>query len=687
MVFFKGRKIRKLLEHYNAPEIQLKDYDLIKKFDNYGSENLEYIIEFFQQRKIATPKAQFLLNKFCDDNSKGIILPLIGEPYDEIRRVAKELIKKHWPLESTDTLIEFLESPDIYKRNNAVELLGQILDPRCISELISKFNNASSETKKNILKIFTRFNHKNGNRLIISALNESDVHIRLLAMKSIIKLKIPSSVELLIEKLSEKEPQIKKMAVEALGCVGDKRATKPLLELLKDSDLMIRQNAVDALIEIADAESIYDIIYLLKDDDVNVRRCAVEVLRNMKDPKTCAALMQAIKDSDWWVRQIATDSLTNFKGGNIIEGFIGLTEDPDENIRRCAVDFFIQVPSEAAFDTLITLLDDPDWWVREKSIEALGKLKNSKAIQPLLKMAEDPAVCRALPWAFAEISGEEAKRHITDFLFRGPRKLRIETMKLLVKTKGHESIDDLKVCLGDPDKEISSEASLALREITGKYYSAEDSIPANSTLIDTTIAPGSTLTEAIVVIDLCNSTDIISRYGDNFALKLMKKLNSIVEPIAKLEKCQFTKGTGDGYLLTFPTALNSIRFSFNTLAAVAKANKEIDNNHQINLRFAINLGETKVDDKGDRIGVAVNMAFRIEGVKPEAAISTDGAMKSEDVPLINRIFVTENLEKEITKIKGVCSRLVGLYELKGITGLHRIFQLIHEQKTAKNNTG
>ena len=50
-------------------------------------------------------------------------------------------------------------------------------------------------------------------------------------------------------------------------------------------------------------------------------------------------------------------------------------------------------------------------------------------------------------------------------------------------------------------------------------------------------------------------------------------------------------------------------------------------------------------------------------------------MTKEELPLVNRILVTENVLEEASQIDGVTARLVGLFELKGITGLHRIFLL------------
>lgn len=678
MILFKSRKIKSLLDEYKSPDVDEKSREIVAELEKFGPAAIKYVLEYFQQRKLTPAKGRYLLEKLADDSDKETFFELIGDPYDEVRRVAKDIIRKRWPGSASQHLVECLHSPDIYTRNNAVELLIQLQDKSCEQTLISLFNSVGVEQRKCIIKILSTFKTNSSNRLVVSALNDPDCHVRVIALKHIGKLRLTSGVTQLIEKLGEKEPQVKKLAIEALGNIGDKRATGPLLELLKDDDLLVRQAAMDSLIELADVEIIPDLLNLLRNDDVNVRRCAVEVLRNMKDPRTGAALMQAIKDSDWWVRQIATDSLTSLKSGNIVEGFIGLTRDPDENIRRCAVDFFVQVPSEIAYDALLSLLNDADWWVRDKAIIALGRLKKPEAIPHLLDLVHDQAVCRSVPAALAEIGGEAAFQAITDLLYRGGmRQLRLEAMKVLVEGKGRECVDDLKKCLSDPEKEIRVQAILALKELTGQVY-AEDAPDASaSTFIRNSMAPGMTLTETIVVIDLCNSTDIISRYGNTFSLNLMKKLSGIIEPIARRERCQFTKGTGDGFLLTFPQAQNAIRFSTDVLKTMQEVNEQSEENQRINLRFAINIGETKVDEKGDRIGVAVNMAFRVEGLKPEAAIAVEGSMPPGQVPLENRILITENLQREAAKNNDLAPRFVGLFELKGIPGLHRIFYLPH----------
>ncbi|MCK5226703.1 MAG: HEAT repeat domain-containing protein [Desulfobulbaceae bacterium] len=672
---FKGRKIRKLLEQYNAVGSPEGDKERFTELGDYGHSVIPYVIEAFQQRKLTSQKAATLLDKVCDDSCLKIMLPLLGDPYDEVRRVAKEMIIARWRKTASVHLIEYLDESDIYLRNNAVELLSLFRDAACESTLISMFNGAKPDLKKTIIKIVSNFGTTAGTRLSISALNDPDWQVCVAAVKCLGGIKAQESVEPLMEKLHDNELQVKRYALDALIAIADKRTMPLMLELLKDDDMLIRQKAMDCLINIGDSTVVSDLVKLLRDDDVNVRRSSIEVLRNLKDPKVTSALIKAIKDSDWWVRQIATDTLTELEDDNISRSFIRMCADKDENIRRCAVEFFNNMTTPLAFDALIGLLHDPDWWVRAKAATALGRLGDKRAVPPLLEMAKDGEINRVIPKVLVAIDETEAVGYLRRFLAGGMKLLKIASMRALAKLKDIESLEALKKLLGDPDEDVRNEAVSALKTMTGKIFKPAAVEPSGQVRLQELLAPGTTVAEAIVVIDVCNSTDITSRYGDAHALKLMHKLSSVVSPVAKREGALFNKGTGDGHLITFPKVENAVRFSTDVLHEMETVNKQEEESGRINLRFAIHFGEAKVDENGDRLGAAISMTFRVEGVKPEGLIDLEGGMQPDEMPLDNRIFITENIEKEIREMEGLNARVVGLFELKGITGLHRIFQL------------
>ncbi|HSR36890.1 MAG TPA: HEAT repeat domain-containing protein [Desulfurivibrionaceae bacterium] len=672
--FFKGSKVKKLVARYATATDSKEEGQLRAELADAGDDALRQVIEAFQQRRLTAGKAQALLDALCADAHQPQIVELIGDPYDEVRRVAKELLAKRWSKSASPHLLGQLKNADLYARNNAVELLTLFKDQNVTTDLVSLFNGSPMETKKGIIKILTTMGGPTAKKLILSALNDQEWQVRLAAVKSLGKMRAPESVEPLIEKLADKDPHMKALALDALSIIGDKRAAGPLLELLKDDDLLIRQQATDGLIRFADSTIVPQIIGLMRHEDVNVRRCAVEVLKNLRDPRTADELLKAMKDSDWWVRQIATSSLTEIKGdNNIIKAFITMTRDPDENVRRCAVEFFNKINDPIAYEALSGCLGDQDWWVREKAIRALGALKDERAIAPLVGVVDDRVVGWVVPSALAAIGVAAALDELKRLLFHPVKRVKIEAAKALAACDCKDAVLPLQDCLRDPDEEVRTEVIAALKQLTGKVYAAPDDGGADHRgAFGPRLPAGTSVTEAILVLDLCNSTDIANRYGDNFALTLMHKLTELVSPIARQEACRFMKGTGDGFLMRFPKAINAVRFARQTLAAVANYNATAEEMARINLRFAINLGEAKVDETGDRLGVAVSMTFRVEGVKPDGLIPIEGGMTKEAMPSVNRILITENVAKEISSSDAAIA-LVGLFELKGITGLHRIY--------------
>jgi len=674
--FFKGSRIKKLVARYGAATDPKEEARLRAELGDSADEAIHQVIDAFQQRRLTAGKAQALLENLCTDDHLPLIADLIGDPYDEVRRVAKELLAKRWSKAASPVLLGQLKNADLYARNNAVELLTLFKDQSVTTDLVSLFNGSPVETKKGIIKILTAMGGPTGKKLILSALNDQEWQVRLAAVKSLGKMRAPESVDPLIEKLTDREPHMKALALDALSAIGDKRAALPMLELLKDDDLLIRQQATDGLVRVADSTIVPEIIQLMRHDDVNVRRCAVEVLKNLQDPRTADELLKAMKDSDWWVRQIATSSLTEIKGdNNIINAFIAMTRDPDENVRRCAVEFFNKISDPVAYEALVGCLADQDWWVREKAIRALGALKDERAIAPLLGALDDRVVGWVVPSALAAIGGP-ALPEVTRLLLHTNKRVKIEAIKAVAAGDCKEAVLPLQDCLRDPDEEVRNEAITALKALTGQAYMVPTDAGAPAAkqrgIGGQRLPAGSSVTEAILVLDLCNSTDIANRYGDNFALNLMHKLTELVTPIARQEECRFAKGTGDGFLMSFPKAENAVRFARHTLTSVAAYNATADEMARINLRFAVNLGEAKVDENNDRLGVAVSMTFRVEGVKPDGLIPIEGGMAKEAMPSANRILITENVAKELPA-GGTNLALVGLFELKGITGLHRIY--------------
>jgi serine/threonine protein kinase len=62
--------------------------------------------------------------------------------------------------------------------------------------------------------------------------------------------------------------------------------------------------------------------------------------------------------------------------------------------------------------------------------------------------------------------------------------------------------------------------------------------------------------EAILFLDMVGSTALGSNFGDDLVLQMKERLGNIVNLESNRQKMLFSKGTGDGFMITFPEAAN-----------------------------------------------------------------------------------------------------------------------------------
>lgn len=181
------------------------------------------------------------------------------------------------------------------------------------------------------------------------------------------------------------------------------------------------------------------------------------------------------------------------------------------------------------------------------------------------------------------------------------------------------------------------------------------------------------LREAIVVLDICNSSALANQFGDESAMSVKRELRRLYLPIARRWGAQFVKNTGDGYLVTFPWSRDALGASVQILQHLRDHNETVPPRERVRLRFGLNYGETMVDADGDRHGNAVNIAFRVEGVQGEHRHGSEeegGSLRAED-----RVFLTTVVYAELpTAAKAACHP-IGSFVLKGIAEPQLLYEM------------
>lgn len=679
---FEERKAKKALAVFSSKN-DIQQAKAIRTLSEIGEKCFPAVLEGIKLRTLLYKDSLKILKALYKKEYLDLYIEFLGDSKDEVRLCVKEVLLAEARDKAIPKLIESLSSPSFFIRRSSADLLSQLGDSQLVPKIIPLVKSGNTDQKKTAMDLLSNLGGAKATEAMIDLLQQEDWWIRKRAVEGIGRLKDPATIEPLLNILrNERDPQILKCAVDTLGQIGNSRCAGDLIRLLNEEDMVLRQKAMDALINIGDASLVKDLVHLIGSEDVNVRRGVVEILNNIKDPAAANALVQALRDRDWWVREIATDALSEMTGDNIAKMTLLLLKDPEENVRRSAVEFFCRVHYQDAFDALVGLLKDPDWWVREKAITALGLLKNPEAFKPILDMMKDDEVKWAVPQALGELGGKEVIPPLIELLSDFSRSVRMEALKALGKVADPETIPYIKGMVKDDDEDIRKRTLGILKTLTGKNYKIQEILDEEKAGDRSVVLPifsarplkeGTVLSEAILVLDLCNSTSISDRYGDQFALELKRKLISIVDPIAKSHRVQFSKSTGDGYLMTYPTSELAVDFASEVLREMGRYNRSTEAKNRIDLRFAVNFGETRVDPQGDRLGTAVNMTFRVEGVKAKDLLETEGGIAPTGMPEENRVFITEPVFMDLKGKDNYRCQLVGFFELKGIAGRHRVF--------------
>ncbi|MBN1696358.1 MAG: FHA domain-containing protein [Spirochaetales bacterium] len=180
-------------------------------------------------------------------------------------------------------------------------------------------------------------------------------------------------------------------------------------------------------------------------------------------------------------------------------------------------------------------------------------------------------------------------------------------------------------------------------------------------------------TEAILVLDQCNSSQIIDVYGDEACMELTEAMNNIVLPIFKRHTAQFIKGTGDGFLATFADVHHCVRASEEILKSIRKWNLNKSNATEIHVRIGMHYGKSLIEPNGDRHGQAVIVTFRTEGLRYRDIKKTANTIAPGHFPLEDRVFITREFYHELDQPKKKKFRRMGSFRLKGIKGYHTIY--------------
>jgi class 3 adenylate cyclase len=187
-------------------------------------------------------------------------------------------------------------------------------------------------------------------------------------------------------------------------------------------------------------------------------------------------------------------------------------------------------------------------------------------------------------------------------------------------------------------------------------------------------APAGAVVEAVLAVDLVNSTWLATHHGEELAMRARNLLERRAREAANTHGVTFVENTGDGSMMTFASVASAAQAASTLLRGLRDRPPEMAPGPPLEVRAAITYGQILLDSRGSRHGAAINEAFRLMSVPSDAFVIVEGEERLAEIPDRNRVFLDEDAVNELGSA-AVPVRQVGVCRLKGFSGLHRVYEL------------
>ncbi len=124
---------------------------------------------------------------------------------------------------------------------------------------------------------------------------------------------------------------------------------------------------------------------------------------------------------------------------------------------------------------------------------------------------------------------------------------------------------------------------------------------------------------AILAADIAGYSKLMGADEEGTLTRLRALRRDMIEPKIAEHRGRLVKTTGDGFLATFVSVVDALRFAIEMQTAVAKRQAALSADQRLIYRIGITLGDILVED-GDIYGDDVNIAARIEAVAEPGTI-------------------------------------------------------------------
>lgn len=207
-------------------------------------------------------RAAYRLVNSKDEQSIQALIKALFDSSPRVRRQAAYALSTICPLSALSSLIKATQDSDTETCRRVALTLGKIGHPDAITPLINIFFRNDTELQYAAQKALIRIGEPAVPALMVLYEN-SDAHIRALAVQSLGRIGDIRAIDIFIRALSDSDKWIRWMTASIVRSIPDKRFIEPLTARLEDE--FMRWNAARALGYVGD-EKIIEVLTAIAND-------------------------------------------------------------------------------------------------------------------------------------------------------------------------------------------------------------------------------------------------------------------------------------------------------------------------------------------------------------------------------------------------------------------------------------
>lgn len=415
-------------------------------------------------RKRLAPATQALVSLLADEKATDnlklealISLGQIGDPttlnsltqaFDELKDYIEPITALgHFKNSSpVPKLLERLDDPDTFYKDEIVRVLGEIGDPMATKALMSHLHDEDRLVRYYSARALYKMGGRDVVQALCSLLNDPDEWIVINVLDILSKLKDPEAIPSLVGQFeTSRDARLKAIIISALATFAEGRLLKTFESGLDSYDPRIQANAVEA-------------ISMLKIPALEMRRKLRRFYghpNNRVRGNLCLALVKA--DPDAVISELTTmmdsaDAPTRRSAAYVLayiqipqrETYIhSLLQDSNPGVRKMALKAALTLGGSVSKREILPLLKDENQWVRKEAVECAIQIEDfsNETILELFTNENSTPVIEVLLKYFITRNMFEA----TDQIFQRIKLEVEEETEWLISALGHLGAKDLLV--------------------------------------------------------------------------------------------------------------------------------------------------------------------------------------------------------------------------------------------------